>query len=288
MNRREMLLTTGAALLGASTFPLGWAAAADKKQQKVLYFTRSADYEHFSVAPRGAPLSPSEKALTEWGQQSGFEVVCTKDGAVFDGNLDQYDAFIFYTSGILTGKCRNPQPGEPMSPEGKKKLLAAVEAGKGFVGIHACTDSFHNQHDIDPYIAMVGGEFVVHGEPQKAPMKVVAPDFPGTEGLGQAFSIFEEWYVLHRFAKDLHVILVQDTTRMKGDAYRRPSFPATWARLHGKGRVFYTSMGHESIWRTKPFRQVLLGGMAWTLHNVDADVPPNIAQVTPEALHAKK
>ena len=39
---------------------------------------------------------------------------------------------------------------------------------------------------------------------------------------------------------------------------------------------------------TKTFRQVLLGGIAWTLHNVDAEVPPNVAQVTPEALAAKK
>lgn len=40
MKRRDMLLTTGAALLGASAFPLGWVAAADQKKQKVLYFTR--------------------------------------------------------------------------------------------------------------------------------------------------------------------------------------------------------------------------------------------------------
>ena len=46
MNRREMLLTTGAAALGLSTFPFGWAAAADKKKQKVLYFSRSAGFVH--------------------------------------------------------------------------------------------------------------------------------------------------------------------------------------------------------------------------------------------------
>ncbi len=175
-----------------------------------------------------------------------------------------------------------------MSLEGKNKFLAAIEAGKGFVGIHACTDSFHSKDGIDPYIAMVGGEFVVHGEQQKAPMKVVSPNFPGMEGLGNAFSIFEEWYVLFKFAKDLHVILVQETEHMKGPVYQRPSYPATWARMQGKGRVFYTSMGHEHIWSTKTFRQVLLGGIAWTLHNVDAEVPPNVAQVTPEALAAKK
>ena len=113
---------------------------------------------------------------------------------------------------------------------------------------------------------------------------MISPNFPGVEGLAPAFSLFEEWYVLHKFAADLHVILVQETKTMVGKEYHRPPFPATWARMHGKGRVFYTSMGHEHIWSTKPFRQVLLGGIAWALYNVDADVPPNIAEVTPEAL----
>ena len=46
MKRREMLLASGAAAVGVSAFPFGWVAAADKKKQKVLYFTRSAGFEH--------------------------------------------------------------------------------------------------------------------------------------------------------------------------------------------------------------------------------------------------
>jgi hypothetical protein len=42
MRRREMMASTGAALLGLSAFPLGWAAAAENKKQRMLYFTRSA------------------------------------------------------------------------------------------------------------------------------------------------------------------------------------------------------------------------------------------------------
>ena len=141
-------------------------AAAEGKKQKVLYFTRSAGYEQFSVARRGGDLGPSEKSLTEWGQKAGLEVVCSKDGAVFDGDLDQYDAFIFYVSGMLTEPPRKPQPGQPMSTEGKKRLLAAIEAGKGFVGIHSATDAFRGP-GIDPYIAMIGGEFVIHGQSRR-------------------------------------------------------------------------------------------------------------------------
>ncbi len=71
---------------------------------------------------------------------------------------------------------------------------------------------------------------------------------------------------------------------MKGPLYQRPPYPATWARMHGKGRVFYTSMGHrEDVWTNPIFQQIALGGIAWAMRNVDADVTPNIATVTPHA-----
>jgi len=212
---------------------------------------------------------------------------------VFDGDIDQFDAFAFYTSGDLTGKCTNPQPGAAMSPEGKQKLLAAIQAGKGFLGIHSATDTFRSP-GVDPYIAMLGAEFVTHGPQQTAMMKVTSSQFPGMEGLGDAFAKHDEWYTFTKFADDLHVILVQETKGMqewpdtvqkaRHDIYKRPPFPATWARMHGQGRVFYTSMGHDAIWTDPTFRQVVLGGMAWVLGNRQADVAPNVAHVTPEVV----
>jgi uncharacterized protein len=289
MNRRDMLLTTGAAALGLSAFPFCLMAADEKKRRKVLYFTRSAGFEHPPVIRQGDELSVSEKLLTKWGNRAGIEVVCSKDGAVFDGDLDQFDAFIFYTSGDLTGKCDRPQPGKPMSAEGKKKFLAAIDAGKGFVGIHSATDSFRNDGSprIDPYIAMLGGEFITHGAQQTATMKVVSPKFPGVRRFGESFSVHEEWYALFKFAKDLHVILVQETNGMTGPMYQRPPFPATWARMQGKGRVFYTSLGHDEMWSNRVFRPVLMGGIAWAVGDAEADVTPNIAEVTPGANKTK-
>jgi len=219
-------------------------------------------------------LSRSEKLLTEWGEKSGFEVVCSQDPAVFDGDLDQFDAIAFYTSG------------NPLSDEQKKKLLDAITAGKAFVGIHSATDTFRKDksEEIDPYIAMIGAEFSMHDAQQIAKNRVVDPKFPGMEGLGDFIELMEEWYPFKKYAKDLHVILVQETEGMKGPHYQRPPFPATWARMHGKGRVFYTSLGHrEDIWKNKIFQQILLGGIAWALGNAKAEIPPNIDQVTPEA-----
>ena len=87
---------------------------------------------------------------------------------MFDGDLDQWDAFAFYTTGDLTKP--DTQKDTPMSVQGKQRLLDAIAGGKGFIGFHCATDTFHspgrgdeNQEHPDPYIAMVGGEFIIHG-----------------------------------------------------------------------------------------------------------------------------
>ncbi|OYV85807.1 MAG: hypothetical protein B7Z73_12855 [Planctomycetia bacterium 21-64-5] len=109
--------------------------------------------------------------------------------------------------------------------------------------------------------------------------------FPGLASFGDELVIpTEEWYSLKNFADNLHVLLVLDTQGMHDKDYERPPFPSTWARKHGEGRVFYTSMGHrEDVWTNPDFQKVLLGGLAWAFGNVEADVTPNIRQVTPGA-----
>jgi hypothetical protein len=290
MKRREMLLSTGAAIVGLSAFPFGWAAAAGKKKQKVLYFTRSAGFEHSPVHRDGDELGFSEKVMIELGKRAGFEVECTKDGRVFDGDLGAYDAFAFYTCGDLT-KPESKDGAPPMSAAGKQKLLDAVAGGRGFVGFHSAADTFHSpgpanavQTELDPYIAMVGGEFIKHGPQQVAAMRVTGPEFPGLKGAGRSFELNEEWYALKNFAKDMHVILVQETEGMKGNCYQRPPFPATWAHMHGKGRVYYTSLGHrEDVWTNPLVQEIFLGGFAWAMGNVDAKLTPNLDEAAPKA-----
>ncbi|MGB2865412.1 MAG: ThuA domain-containing protein [Sedimentisphaerales bacterium] len=289
INRRDMLVAAGAAVVGASAFPLHWVAAADKKKQKVLYFSRSAGFEHEAVKRKGGKPSISERILDELGKKHGFEVVSTKDGRVFDGDLDQYDAIAFYTSGVLTEP--NKQQTPPMTPEGKEKLLRAIAAGKGFIGLHSATDSFHskgpsnqNQTEVDPYIAMIGGEFIVHGAQQNATIRAASPNFPGVKSFGESVSLKEEWYTLKNFAKDLHVILIEDNEGMEGECYQRPPFPMTWARMHNKGRVFYTSFGHrDDIWTNPGVQGIIAGGLAWAMRNVNVNVTPNIDKATPRA-----
>jgi type 1 glutamine amidotransferase len=149
------------------------------------------------------------------------------------------------------------------------------------MGFHSAPDTFHSKEaEVDPYIAMIGGEFLTHGAQQEASLALTSK-FPG---IGQGISLTDEWYAFRNFAPDLHVILLQETQRMEGEPYRRPNYPATWARMHGKGRVFYTSLGHrEDVWTNPLFQTLALGGLSWSSGRVDADIKPNIDKVAPLA-----
>jgi type 1 glutamine amidotransferase len=286
LNRREMLFAAGAGLLGAGS--VGRALAADKRPpKKVLFFTKSAEFQHSVIAREGDKLGLAERILTEVGKEHGFEVLASKDGRLFDPDkIGEWDAFAFETTGDLTQAGTDKTP--PMSPDGKKAFLDAIRNGKGFIGMHCATDTFHSPADrLDPYIEMIGGEFIIHGEQQKARIDVADPAFPGVKPFGSSFEILDEWYALKNFPDDLHVILVQNTDKMEktrgaNKSYDRPNFPETWARMHGKGRVFYTSMGHrEDVWENPMYQGLLIGALSWVTGKVEASVEPNVAQVTP-------
>jgi type 1 glutamine amidotransferase len=297
MNRRDALKAGMAGLaLGLSRFPLGWAVGADSPRRHILVYTRSQGYEHdvVKVGKNGEP-SLVDHILTDLGKKHDFDVTCSKDGQVFlPENIGKFDAFLFETTGDLTKEGGDGQ--RPMPKEGKQALLKAIADGKGFVGCHCASDTFHspgpgdkNQSAVerDPYIAMLGGEFISHGDQQPARIHVVDQHFPGARDL-KDFELKEEWYSLKNFAPDLHVILVQQTEGMMNEKhnwmYARPDFPETWARRHEKGRVFYTSMGHRAeVWKNPHFQELLLGGLSWAVGNVDAEVPPNLEKVAAKA-----
>lgn len=293
MNRRRYLRTTVAVTV--AVFTLHSAALAAGPKRKILFFTKSSGFEHDVISYKKDQPSHAEKVLTELGAKHNWEFVFSKDGSLITPQyLAQFDALFFYSTGDLCSPGTDKQP--PMTLAGKQALLDYVASGKGFVGSHSASDTFHTNNEAkkgpdryknfgeaaDPYVKMLGGEFIKHGSQQKATMRAVDPKFPGMEKYAAGFEMHEEWYSLKDFRADLHVLLVQETETMKGNDYARPAYPATWARMHGKGRVFYTSMGHrEDVWTSPIFQDILTGGIAWALGDVKADVTPNLAQVAP-------
>lgn len=292
MERRTMLAAALALGLGLVS-PGSPSAEPRRGRKRILFFTKSSGYEHSVVKANGPAPSHAEAVLLALAQARGWEVTPTKDGRVFTPEgLAAYDAVAFYTTGDLTTVGTDGRPA--MTPAGKAALLDAVRGGAGFVGIHCATDTFHSPVPLrvpagaiaDPYIRMIGGEFVGHGKQQRARMICADPAFPGCGELKDGFELTEEWYSFKDYRRDLHVILVQETRGMatlgKDSVYARPPYPATWARRHGKGRVFYTGMGHrEDVWTNPIFQSVLAGGLAWAVGAARADVSPNLARVTP-------
>jgi hypothetical protein len=300
-SRFVLLATT---LLLAVTLPGRAADAADRvDKKKVLFFSKSSGFQHDAVKlkmPDGRP-GYAFAMMKKIGEQHDIEFTFSKDGSRFTPEyLSQFDAFVFYTTQDLTQE-RTEGRGDgnpPMSQAGKAALLQAIADGKGFVGLHSATDTFHSPGNIDygparhqtdgekadPYIKMIGGEFVKHDAQQPGRLTIADTKFPGVNALPGDFGLHEEWYSLKNFAPDLHVILVQNTARMVGPSYARASYPSTWARMEGKGRVFYTNMGHrEDVWEHPGFQAVLVGGIDWALGRLEADVTPNIETATPEA-----
>lgn len=292
LQRRRVL--QAALALGASipffrlTAPLLQASSFQKK--KILFFTRSQTFEHSVIRRDGDKPSHAAAQLRDFAGAVGYEFDETKDGTVFDHSLDQYDAIAMYTTGDLTVE-QSTDKSLPMSKKGKQNLLDAIAAGKGFFGFHSATDTFHssgpafeNQTDRDPFINMIGGEFIRHGRQQEALMRSTDQKFPGMEKAGEGFKMYEEWYSLKNFAPDMHVLLVQETEGMVDLDYERPPFPATWARQEKQGRVFYTSMGHrEDVWTNAIFQAVVIGGLNWITEQVDAEIAPNLESATPQA-----
>jgi type 1 glutamine amidotransferase len=301
MNRREMLFRSAAVALGLGLTRVPFALADDAKPKKVLFFSKSSNFEHAVIKEKDGQRGFVQKILADLGPKQGIEFTFSKDGSLLAPDyLAQFDAYMFYTSGDLTAAGKDGNP--PMTTAGKQAFLDAIKGGKGFVGVHSATDTFHtgetaetdtnrprtwryknNGDKADPYVRMIGAEFIIHSVQQPATLSVVDPKFPGFTKLGSELKIMDEWYSLIDFSKDLHVLLVQQTDGMTGIPYQRPPYPSTWARLHGDGRVFYSAMGHrEDVWTNPIFQGILLGGLAWATRTVDADVTPNIEKVTPD------
>lgn len=291
MNLNPKSLLIGLALMTISTL-----SAAPVR---VLYFTKSSGYEHSAIKHVEGKPSYSENVLTKLAGAHSFEFTFSKDGSKFSSEyLAQFDVIMFYTSGDLLSVGTDGNPA--MTAAGKQALLDAIAGGKGFVGVHSCSDTFHTGEsgggnnprrlqryknygeEVDPFLKLLGGEFIRHGPQQIATARVIDPSFPGFGEIGREIKVMEEWYTLKDFAPNNHVLLVLETKGMDGSDYARPDFPIAWARMNGKGRVAYNAMGHrDDVWDSAAFQSMLVGSINWAAGKMKADVTPNLDKVTP-------
>ena len=140
-------------------------------------------------------------------------------------------------------------------------LLAAVRAGTGIAGFHGLMcDTFRNEPD---YQFMTGGQWVAHpGNIIDYTVNVTRPDDPVMSGIGD-FPYRSEQYYMH-FDPSVEVLA---TTTFKGDIFDEIEgvvMPVVWKRRFGKGRVFYSSLGHVAEeFQVPQMRTILERGALW-------------------------
>ena len=222
------------------------------KLPRVLYVTQSAGFKHQVL-----PLS--EEILPQIGTKANaFETTVAHDvSGITADNLKNYDAIVFYTTGEL-----------PMSEEQKAAFMEFVRGGKGFVGIHSATDTFYKWAD---YGALVGGYFNDHPWHKEVTVRVEDRSSPATRHLPASFTLNDEIYQFKDWSRsDVHVLLSLDPSSVDLTLPRvkrtDKDFALAWTKNVGKGRMFYTALGHEpAVWQDERFQQHLVGGIKWAM-----------------------
>lgn len=141
-----------------------------------------------------------------------------------------------------------------------ENLCAAVETGVGLGGYHGMADAFRSE---SRYQFMVGGQFVAHpGNVIDYRVEVARPDDPVMQGI-EGFAYRSEQYYLH--VDPSNEVLA--TTRFSGEHAAWTEgvvMPVVWKRRHGRGRVFYSSLGHVAAELEHPqARRILERGLLW-------------------------
>ena len=259
--KRWMLGACALAVAAAAVFALahGDAAAQAKSKRKILLYTLTKGFHHGST-------EILEQELPKLGKESGaFECTVTKAPEDFtEANLKSYDAvFFFTTQNVLPDKAQ------------RDALVAFVKSGRGFIGAHNATDSLY---DFPEYGEMLGGYFDGHPWTQDVTIKVEDQTHPATKLLGPSFKFKEEVYQYKSFSRDsVHVLMSLDNSSVDINKGKRADkdYAISWVREYGKGRVFFTGLGHfNECWKDETImKKHLLPGIQWAMGDVKWAMP---------------
>lgn len=260
--------------------------AKPEKPRKLLVFSKTNGFRHGSIAT-------GKLALAEMGSKTGaFEAVISDDLAEFEiDNLKKYDGVCFLSTTmdvfmppkneLAKLSAAEKEAATKRDAQLKDNLMRFIKSGRGFIGIHAATDTCYEWSE---YGKMINGYF--DGHPWTADTMVSVKVEPGQEkhplaimfeGQNQEFE--EEIYQLKDpyDSKSVHMLLRLDTEKTdmtrKGIKRKDGDFGIAWARHWEKGRVFYCSLGHnhEMYWNPKVLRHYL-AGIQWALGDYKVEV----------------
>jgi type 1 glutamine amidotransferase len=210
-----------------------------------------------------------KSALITWGGWSGHEP--EKGAALFASFLreQEYEVAVVTTLDVYLDTAKMSALDlivsiwtmSTITPEQEKGLLEAVKSGVGIAGWHGCmADSFRNNTE---YQFMVGGQWVAHpGNIIDYVVNVTRHDDPIMEGI-QDFRMHSEQYYMH--VDPMNEVLA--TTTFSGEYapwIAGSVVPVVWKKRYGRGRVFYSSLGHvRSDFDVPEALEIMKRGMLW-------------------------
>jgi type 1 glutamine amidotransferase len=205
-----------------------------------------------------------------------YEAVFSDDIEMFrPANIKQFDAICFNnTLGVLFD-----------DPELRASLLGFVESGKGFVGIHDAIATFvqYPKYDQWPEFGRMLGGTENGGHPwngEVMTMKVEDPSNPINAAFGgKDFQIADQAFSPSPAATACNVLLRSMPRRWASGAARRSAAGLGLPNeliAEGKGRVFYSGLGHGAeVFSNPQMLEHLLAGIQYALGDLAADDAPD-------------
>ena len=174
-------------------------------------------------------------------------------------NLNYFDAIFFFGVREID-----------LTPEQRQDLLAFVrDDGKGFVATHSASTAFFSWPEFGE---MLGGRFDEHPwNIVEATVVVEDRQSPMMAHLPASFPVVDEHYQLKDFSRDkLHVLARLDprSVDLKAPLVHRTDgdFPVAWTKSYGKGRVFYSTLGHSrELWDTPWMQAMYFQALKWAV-----------------------
>ncbi|WP_418262579.1 ThuA domain-containing protein [Flavobacterium faecale] len=220
---------------------------------KVFVFSKTQAFRHKSI-PKGI------ETLKTLGAQNKWEMKFSEDSNDFNESIYQYDVLIFLnTSGDL------------FNNEQKKTFQNYIAQGKGFVGLHAATDT---EKSWPWYGNMVGAVFNEHPKIQKATL-VTSPSYaPFMVNDYKTRETTDEWYNFKEPVKSYVTVLTYlDEASYTGGKMNK-NHPITWFHHYDGGRIFYTGLGHrEEQYDDAMFLKELQNGILWAGGKINDPAP---------------
>ncbi|GAB3931124.1 hypothetical protein GCM10028804_42490 [Larkinella terrae] len=233
---------------------------------RVLVFSKTKGWKHSSI-PFGIA------AIQKLGQENNFRVDTTKDASAFtDENLKKYATVIF-----------NNTTGNVLNGEQQAAFERYIQAGGGYVGIHAAADT---EYDWPWYGKLMGAHFASHphnSNVRKATVDVTDKSHVSTTMLPDHWERTDEWYNYRSFYSGIKVLANLDENSYEG-GINGANHPISWYHEFDGGRAFYTGNGHTDESYSQPlFLSHLLGGIKYAIGDAKPlDYKKSYAKVTPE------